>query len=343
LALCRLQLPTAAMVREQPSAAAAAAAKARNAASKAVAAAADGGGGGAGPLPPAPALMPGAPVLWPPPPPPQPPQQDIRRIPCPASREDFAAEVTDMGEPVVLTGVPMGSAPQLWTTDYLMQSSESSNSIDVHVCPPPPEAEEEVGDEGGAEEAAEKQEGGGGGSFTSGGKHRDRTIVEGEAEEEEGEEEGEGGGGSNVGGRGGGRDVGEERDAGGEGGVGGGAAWGGGGKKKDRTIVVDLAGHRAPGTRRNFEFRKMPFGELIRRVSSHSHAQCSRSHCTDTRTDTRTDGLPPVVARGEKYYLRSVAHKTPAHLPAAFPSLAEIGRCMFKPADTHVKVPGVSS
>ena len=26
--------------------------------------------------------------------------------------------------------------------------------------------------------------------------------------------------------------------------------------------VVDLAGHRAPGTRRNFEFRKMRFGEF---------------------------------------------------------------------------------
>jgi hypothetical protein len=32
--------------------------------------------------------------------------------------------------------------------------------------------------------------------------------------------------------------------------------------------------------------------------------------------------LSPVVAPGEKYYLRSVAHKTAAHLPASFPSLA---------------------
>ena len=68
--------------------------------------------------------------------------------------------------------------------------------------------------------------------------------------------------------------------------------------------VVDLAGHRAPGTPRNFEFRKMPFGELVRRVSG-----------------TGTD-LSPVVARGERYYLRSVAKRAPAHLPFSFPSLA---------------------
>jgi len=80
--------------------------------------------------------------------------------------------------------------------------------------------------------------------------------------------------------------------------------------------TVDLAGHRAPGTRRNFEFRKMPFGELVRRVSSEGPGQ-------DCAADE--GAFAPVIAPGEKYYLRSVAKrptKTPAHLPAEFPSLA---------------------
>ena len=37
--------------------------------------------------------------------------------------------------------------------------------------------------------------------------------------------------------------------------------------------VVDLAGHRAPNTKRNFEFRKMPLGELLTRVSQDAAAQ----------------------------------------------------------------------
>jgi tRNA wybutosine-synthesizing protein 5 len=79
--------------------------------------------------------------------------------------------------------------------------------------------------------------------------------------------------------------------------------------------TVDLAGHRAPGTRRNFEFRKMPFGELVRRISSEGPGEASAEE----------GAFAPVIAPGEKYYLRSVAKrptKTAAHLPAEFPSLA---------------------
>lgn len=58
----------------------------------------------------------------------------------------------------------------------------------------------------------------------------------------------------------------------------------------------------------------MPFSELIRRVSSHRVGGGGGGRTTEA--------LDPVVAPGEKYYLRSVAHKTAAHLPASFPSLA---------------------
>jgi hypothetical protein len=73
-------------------------------------------------------------------------------------------------------------------------------------------------------------------------------------------------------------------------------------------VVVDLAGHRAPGTRRNFQFRKMRFAELVERAAGVASSS------------------PPVIAPGEKYYLRSVATtaptKTAAHFPEAYPSLA---------------------
>ena len=41
-------------------------------------------------------------------------------------------------------------------------------------------------------------------------------------------------------------------------------SWPGEGQGEAGTVVVDLAGHRKPGTRRNFEFRKMTFAELMR-------------------------------------------------------------------------------
>jgi tRNA wybutosine-synthesizing protein 5 len=70
--------------------------------------------------------------------------------------------------------------------------------------------------------------------------------------------------------------------------------------------VVDLAGHRAPNTKRNFEFRKMPLGELLTRVSQDAAAQA----------------LEPVIERGERYYLRSVEGKVATDLRRTHPALA---------------------
>jgi tRNA wybutosine-synthesizing protein 5 len=72
--------------------------------------------------------------------------------------------------------------------------------------------------------------------------------------------------------------------------------------------VVDLAGHRTPNTRRNFEFRKMPFGELLTRVSRDVEAKMK---------------LEPVIERGERYYLRSVDGRLAANLQRTHPRLAD--------------------
>ena len=72
--------------------------------------------------------------------------------------------------------------------------------------------------------------------------------------------------------------------------------------------VVDLAGHRAPGTRRNFEFRKMRFGEFLTRVDA------SASASTSTHA--------PLMEEGERYYLRSVDGKTATDLQRTHPELA---------------------
>jgi tRNA wybutosine-synthesizing protein 5 len=77
---------------------------------------------------------------------------------------------------------------------------------------------------------------------------------------------------------------------------------------------VDLAGHRAPGTRRNFQFRAMPLAEFAARVVA-SGTKGGQTHRTS---------YPPVVAEGETYYLRSVADakKKRTHVSSSFPSLA---------------------
>ena len=72
--------------------------------------------------------------------------------------------------------------------------------------------------------------------------------------------------------------------------------------------VVDLAGHRTPNTRRNFEFRKMPFGELLTRVSNDVEAKMK---------------LEPVIEHGERYYLRSVDGRLAANLQRTHPRLAD--------------------
>ena len=87
--------------------------------------------------------------------------------------------------------------------------------------------------------------------------------------------------------------------------------------------VVDLAGHRAPGTRRNFQFRAMPLAEFAARVvASGTKGPIPRE---ETRVgQTHRTFYPPVVAEGETYYLRSVADakKKRTHVARSFPSLA---------------------
>jgi hypothetical protein len=58
--------------------------------------------------------------------------------------------------------------------------------------------------------------------------------------------------------------------------------------------TIDLAGHRPPGTRRNFCFRSVPFSEAVRRCAG------------DTGGADGGEALPPLLAPGERLYLRSV-------------------------------------
>jgi len=77
--------------------------------------------------------------------------------------------------------------------------------------------------------------------------------------------------------------------------------------------TVDLAGHRKAGTRKNFHFVEMPFGEFIQRCAPEAFADM--------------EPLAPVLEAGERLYLRSVATgpeaaRTPSHLEEVFPELA---------------------
>ena len=88
------------------------------------------------------------------------------------------------------------------------------------------------------------------------------------------------------------------------------------------TPTVDLAGHRAPGTRRNFQFRAMPLAEFAARVVASGETRRNEERRSEERRSVRS--YPPVVAEGETYYLRSVADakKARTHVARAFPSLA---------------------
>ena len=87
------------------------------------------------------------------------------------------------------------------------------------------------------------------------------------------------------------------------------------------TPTVDLAGHRAPGTRRNFQFRAMPLAEFAARVVASGE---TRRDAERRKKGGSVRSYPPVVAEGETYYLRSVADakKARTHVARAFPSLA---------------------
>ena len=87
------------------------------------------------------------------------------------------------------------------------------------------------------------------------------------------------------------------------------------------TPTVDLAGHRAPGTRRNFQFRAMPLAEFAARVVASGETRRDEER---RKKGGSVRSYPPVVAEGETYYLRSVADakKARTHVARAFPSLA---------------------
>ncbi|KAL1495740.1 hypothetical protein AB1Y20_016603 [Prymnesium parvum] len=77
--------------------------------------------------------------------------------------------------------------------------------------------------------------------------------------------------------------------------------------------AVDLAGHRPPRTPRNFEFRSMPFAEAV--------ARCAADGAAGGALPT----FAPLLAEGERYYLRSVGadpKKDAADFPTLFPELA---------------------
>jgi hypothetical protein len=90
--------------------------------------------------------------------------------------------------------------------------------------------------------------------------------------------------------------------------------------------VIDLAGHRAPGTPRNFQFRKMAFGEFLDRVSERA-------------------GREPLIGEGERYYLRSVDGKARADVRRTHPGLARALEleCVWPETRFHSSVLRISS
>ena len=93
--------------------------------------------------------------------------------------------------------------------------------------------------------------------------------------------------------------------------------------------TVDLAGHRAPNTPRNFEFRSMSFAEAVARCSGRAEVQSANDVTADATAATANghsgETLEPLLGASEKYYLRSVGldpHKDAADFPRLFPDLA---------------------
>jgi len=81
------------------------------------------------------------------------------------------------------------------------------------------------------------------------------------------------------------------------------------------TDLVDLAGHRLPGTPRNFVFRSVPFQEAV--------VRCAASEYDGDKVEPAEP--EPIVGTGEWYYLRSVganSRKDKADFPSLFPDLA---------------------
>ena len=120
--------------------------------------------------------------------------------------------------------------------------------------------------------------------------------------------------------------------------------------------VVDLAGHRAPNTPRNFVFRSMPFAEAVWRCygqgtgeahpaadgsaaaadeGAHDGATAAAVH-PPPRLPSRLPQYPPLLESGERYYLRSVGsdpRKDAADFPSTFPELARECRLLPQPIE----------
>jgi hypothetical protein len=124
--------------------------------------------------------------------------------------------------------------------------------------------------------------------------------------------------------------------------------------------VVDLAGHRAPNTPRNFAFRSMPFAEAVWRCygqgtgEAHQAADGEAHQAADGSDAAADEGVqagataaavhpqprlppyPPLLESGERYYLRSVGsdpRKDAADFPSTFPELARECRLLPQPIE----------
>jgi hypothetical protein len=124
--------------------------------------------------------------------------------------------------------------------------------------------------------------------------------------------------------------------------------------------VVDLAGHRAPNTPRNFVFRSMPFAEAVWRCygqgtgEAHQAADGEAHQAADGSDAAADEGVqagataaavhpqprlppyPPLLESGERYYLRSVGpdpRKDAADFPSTFPELARECRLLPQPIE----------
>ena len=134
--------------------------------------------------------------------------------------------------------------------------------------------------------------------------------------------------------------------------------------------VVDLAGHRAPNTPRNFVFRSMPFAEAVWRCygqgtdEAHQAADGEAHQAADGSDAAADEGVqagataaavhpqprlppyPPLLESGERYYLRSVGsdpRKDAADFPSTFPELARECRLLPQPIEDERAVTACTS
>ena len=101
------------------------------------------------------------------------------------------------------------------------------------------------------------------------------------------------------------------------------------------SVHVAAVGERRPGSPNNFVFKMMTFAEAVRRCAIGGD-QVTNTCAGDDRQEPEPEPLAPLLAPGERYYLRSVginSRKEPADFSTLFPCLA--AECRLLPSPQH--------